>query len=80
MDMYERERIRIAKEQIVSKGMGDPLLIGYEQMISQHCIVALMTDLLKLTGVERILEVVAGSGYQAEILGMPAERTGKIHF
>ena len=60
--------------------MGNPLLIGYVQMITQRYIVALMTDLLKLTGVERILEVVAGSGYQAEILGMQAERTGKIHF
>jgi protein-L-isoaspartate(D-aspartate) O-methyltransferase len=38
------------------------------QTISQPYIVALMTDLLKLKGDERVLEVGTGSGYQAAVL------------
>ena len=45
-----------------------PLPIGEGQTISQPYIVALMTDLLKLTGNERVLEIGTGSGYQAAIL------------
>jgi protein-L-isoaspartate(D-aspartate) O-methyltransferase len=45
-----------------------PLPIGKEQTISQPYIVALMTDLLKLKGGEKILEIGTGSGYQAAIL------------
>ncbi|MFC1814547.1 protein-L-isoaspartate(D-aspartate) O-methyltransferase [Thermodesulfobacteriota bacterium] len=45
-----------------------PLPIGEGQTISQPYIVALMTESLKLTGNERILEIGTGSGYQAAIL------------
>jgi protein-L-isoaspartate(D-aspartate) O-methyltransferase len=45
-----------------------PLPIGHGQTISQPYIVALMTDLLNLTGVEIVLEVGTGSGYQAAVL------------
>ena len=45
-----------------------PLPIGKEQTISQPYIVALMTDLLKLNGDEKILEIGTGSGYQTAIL------------
>lgn len=45
-----------------------PLPIGHEQTISQPYIVALMTDLLKLKGDEKILEIGTGSGYQAAVL------------
>lgn len=45
-----------------------PLPIGYEQTISQPVIVASMTDLLKLRGDEKVLEIGTGSGYQAAIL------------
>ena len=45
-----------------------PLPIGEEQTISQPYIVALMTDLLKLNGDEKILEIGTGSGYQAAVL------------
>lgn len=45
-----------------------PLPIGEEQTISQPYIVALMTDLLKLKGDEKILEIGTGSGYQAAVL------------
>jgi protein-L-isoaspartate(D-aspartate) O-methyltransferase len=46
-----------------------PLIIGHGQTISQPYMVAAMTEALDLTGTERILEVGAGSGYQAAILG-----------
>lgn len=45
-----------------------PLPIGYEQTISQPYIVALMTEMLKLSGGERVLEIGTGSGYQTAIL------------
>ena len=44
------------------------LPIEFGQTISQPFIVAYMTELLKLTGRERVLEVGTGSGYQAAIL------------
>ena len=45
-----------------------PLPIGYGQTISQPYIVALMTDLLAISEDAKVLEVGAGSGYQAAIL------------
>lgn len=45
-----------------------PVLIGEHQTISQPYIVALMTDLLRLNGHERVLEIGTGSGYQAAVL------------
>src|SRR5690348_10928942 len=45
------------------------LPIGYGQTISQPLMVAVMLQEAKLTGRERILEVGAGSGYQAALLG-----------
>jgi len=46
-----------------------PLSIGHGQTISQPYMVAAMTEALELAGGERVLEVGAGSGYQAAILG-----------
>lgn len=45
-----------------------PLPIGNDQTISQPYIVALMTEQLRLTGTETVLEVGTGSGYQTAIL------------
>ena len=45
------------------------LSIGHGQTISQPTMVARMTLALSLRGDERVLEVGAGSGYQAAILG-----------
>jgi protein-L-isoaspartate(D-aspartate) O-methyltransferase len=45
-----------------------PLSIGEGQTISQPYIVALMTDSLKIEKDMKVLEVGAGSGYQAAIL------------
>jgi len=51
-----------------------PLPIGEEQTISQPYIVALMTEALQLQGSEKVLEIGAGSGYQAAILAELARR------
>lgn len=45
-----------------------PLPIGKGQTISQPFIVAIMTELLKLKGHEKVLEIGTGSGYQAAVL------------
>lgn len=53
-----------------------PLPIGHNQTISQPYIVALMTELLRLQGGERVLEVGTGSGYQAAVL---AKIAGEVY-
>ncbi|MBN1286678.1 MAG: protein-L-isoaspartate(D-aspartate) O-methyltransferase [Anaerolineae bacterium] len=45
-----------------------PLPIGQDQTISQPYIVALMTQLLQLSGHETVLEIGTGSGYQTAIV------------
>ena len=45
-----------------------PLPIGHDQTISQPFIVAYMTEALKLSPGEKVLEIGTGSGYQAAIL------------
>ncbi len=52
-----------------------PLPIGAGQTISQPFVVALMTQALALTGVESVLEVGTGSGYQCAVL---AELSKKV--
>jgi len=51
-----------------------PLPIGFEKTISQPFIVALMTDLLDLSGNDVVLEIGTGLGYQAAILGQLARQ------
>lgn len=51
----------------------NPLPIGDGQTISQPYIVALMTELLDPRPDDRILEIGAGSGYQAAVLAMLAK-------
>ncbi|HAR98004.1 MAG TPA: protein-L-isoaspartate O-methyltransferase [Syntrophus sp. (in: bacteria)] len=45
-----------------------PLPIGYGQTISQPYIVAVMTETLRLKPGHKVLEIGAGSGYQAAVL------------
>lgn len=45
-----------------------PLPINCQQTVSQPYIVALMTDLLKLTSTSKVLEIGTGCGYQTAIL------------
>ena len=49
-----------------------PLPIGEGQTISQPYMVAAMTEALELSGSERVLEIGAGSGYQAAVLSLLA--------
>lgn len=51
-----------------------PLPIGQDQTISQPYIVAIMTDMLRLTPKSRVLEVGTGCGYQAAVLAEIAAR------
>ncbi|APZ54537.1 protein-L-isoaspartate(D-aspartate) O-methyltransferase [Salipiger abyssi] len=51
-----------------------PLPIPCGQTISQPSVVGLMTQALKLSGREKVLEIGTGSGYQAAILSQLARR------
>ena len=51
-----------------------PLPIGAGQTISQPYIVALMTAMLEPGPQDRVLEIGAGSGYQAAVLSLLCER------
>ena len=46
-----------------------PLPIGYEQTISQPYVVAYMLEAAQLQPEDRVLEIGAGSGYEAALLG-----------
>ena len=63
------------REEAYSDG---PQPIGDGQTISQPYIVALMTELLELTGEERVLEIGTGSGYQAAVLSRLAKEVYTI--
>jgi protein-L-isoaspartate(D-aspartate) O-methyltransferase len=71
-DLFVPEHLREAAE-------GDhPLPIGYGQTISQPYVVAYMTERLRLSGTERVLEVGTGSGYQTAILARLADEVFSI--
>ncbi len=55
-----------------------PLSIGHEQTISQPYIVALTASALNLSPDDRVLEVGAGSGYAAAVLGRLAREVYAI--
>lgn len=55
-----------------------PLPIGKGQTISQPSLVAIMTELLHLSGTEKVLEVGSGSGYQAAILSLLANKVFSV--
>jgi len=65
---------KVARERFVDEAMRErayddaPLPIGYGQTISQPYMVARMCELAMLRGGEKVLEVGAGSGYQAAVL------------
>lgn len=65
------------EEGLYGQAYGDyPLPIGEKQTISQPYIVALMTEALRLTGTDRVLEIGTGSGYQTAVL---AELAYKVY-
>ncbi|MCB2229183.1 protein-L-isoaspartate(D-aspartate) O-methyltransferase [bacterium] len=55
-----------------------PLLIGYEQTISQPYVVASMTEHLALTPESRVLEIGTGCGYQTAVLAEIAREVYSI--
>jgi len=56
----------------------EPLQIGYGQTISQPYMIALMAELLELTGGETVLDVGGGCGYHAAVLGALAAKVVSI--
>jgi protein-L-isoaspartate(D-aspartate) O-methyltransferase len=54
------------------------LPIGYRQTISQPYMVGIMLTALALTGQEKILEIGAGSGYEAALLGRLAREVHAV--
>ena len=66
-------------EALRDRAYGDhPLPIGEGQTISQPFIVGRMTELLRLTGREKVLEIGTGCGYQAAVLAELAARVCTI--
>ncbi len=65
---------KVPREKFLPEGLSDqaysdrPVNIGELQTISQPTIVALMSEKLKLSGSEKVLEIGTGSGYQCSIL------------
>lgn len=73
--MREVPRHLFVEDAMRARAYGDyPLPIAAGQTISQPFIVALMTQLLNLSGKEKVLEVGTGSGYQAAILSRICEK------
>jgi protein-L-isoaspartate(D-aspartate) O-methyltransferase len=84
-DLRVLEALRaVPREEFVPPEMADdayadgPLPIGEGQTISQPYVVALMTEALELSGGERVLEIGAGSGYAAAVLGEIADEVFTI--
>jgi protein-L-isoaspartate(D-aspartate) O-methyltransferase len=85
-DIHDRRVLeameRVPRELFVPAGLRDrayddaALPIGKGQTISQPAMVALICELLGLDGGERVLDVGAGSGYQAAVL---AELAAEVH-
>lgn len=75
---------RVPRHEFVDPGMAaqaysdHPLNIGLKQTISQPFIVGLMTQTLRLRGVEKVLEIGTGSGYQTALLAELAREVFSI--
>lgn len=67
--MSKVERHRFVSAELASAAYYNrPLPIGHGQTISQPYMVALMTDLMRTSRGDRVLELGTGSGYQAAVL------------
>jgi protein-L-isoaspartate(D-aspartate) O-methyltransferase len=77
--MRRTPRHRFVEEALRDRAYGDhPLPIGEGQTISQPYMVAAMTQLLRLDGSEKVLEIGTGSGYQTAILSALARRVCSV--
>src|SRR4051794_19959993 len=84
-DSYVLEALRrVPREAFVEPGFKEfayedgPLPIGEGQTISQPYIVALMIEAAELSPGDRVLEIGAGSGYAAAVMGQIANRVYAI--
>lgn len=72
--------LKVPRHKFVPSGMesqaysDNPMPIGEGQTISQPYMVAMMSEALQLQGDEAVLEIGTGSGYQAAVLAVLAER------
>lgn len=77
--MMKTPRHIFVQEAMAARAYSDSSLpVGEKQTISQPYIVALMSELLQLTGTEKVLEIGTGSGYQTAILALLADRVYTI--
>src|SRR5208337_504464 len=77
--MLKIPRHIFVEEAMAAQAYSDTSLpIGEKQTISQPYMVALMTEMLQLTGSEKVLEIGTGSGYQTAILAQLAARVYTI--
>ncbi len=77
--MRKIPRHLFVEEALRDRAYGDhPLPIGEGQTISQPYIVGIMTELLHLTGSEKVLEIGSGSGYQTAVLAELARRVCSV--
>ena len=77
--MLKIPRHIFVQEAMAAQAYSDSALpVGEKQTISQPYIVALMTELLGLTGSEKVLEIGSGSGYQTAILAFLANKVYTI--
>ena len=73
--MLRVPRHKFVEQALESQAYQDaPLPIGERQTISQPYMVAVMSEALLLDGTEKVLEVGTGSGYQAAVLALLADR------
>ena len=73
--MLKVPRHKFVEEALEGKAYQDaPLPIGEKQTISQPYMVAFMSEALFLDGSEKVLEIGTGSGYQAAVLALLADR------
>ncbi|MBI2154367.1 MAG: protein-L-isoaspartate(D-aspartate) O-methyltransferase [Candidatus Rokubacteria bacterium] len=77
--MRKIPRHLFVEEALRDRAYGDyPLPIGEGQTISQPYMVGIMTQLLHLTGSEKVLEIGTGSGYQTAVLAELARRVCSV--
>src|SRR5208283_3939687 len=77
--MRSVERDRFIPNELREHAYDDgPLPIGSEQTISQPYMVALSCEVAQLTGIERVLEIGTGSGYEAAVLSKLAAQVVTI--
>ncbi len=73
--MFKVPRHKFVEQALEGKAYQDaPLPIGEKQTISQPYMVAVMSEALALDGSETVLEIGTGSGYQAAVLALLADR------